>query len=115
MSRRDLPPGTVLLGAKAEDTYTDQDMEIKFFFLQKDFTSDQFMCVIQNGQNAKALGFIMLRSEIADFLATIKSTSERNKRLEYIRAFVDAHLPQRPVTVVQGRYTLGVWEYPNSQ
>lgn len=113
MSRYDLPVGAALIGDKADQTYTDPDFTIKFFSLQKDFGDDQYMCVIQNGETGKALGFLLLYGEIEPFLNQIKNFQHRNKKLDYVRTFTDQHAPQRPVEITQNRFVLGAWQYNN--
>lgn len=109
MGRYDLPKGTVLLGSKASQVYTDPDAKLSFFYLQKDFRDDQFMCVIENNTTGKALAFIMMHNEIASFIDSIKSESQRDRRIEIMTNFAQDHAPIRSVEISEGRYKLGDW------
>lgn len=97
------------MGSKASQVYTDPDAKLSFFYLQKDFRDDQFMCVIENNVSGKALAFLIMHNEIAPFIESVKAEGQRDRRIELLMNFAQDHAPIRPVEASEGRYTLGDW------
>lgn len=109
---KDLPVNTKLKPNSAKEGFVDTDVTIKFFFLQRGVGDDQYMCTILNNENGKGIAFLVAHLEIKGFVENTRSLVVRSEKLEYIRRFADQHIPHRPFEVVDSKYVLGEWVFP---